>query len=926
MTRLQHRPYSHLHTVFAALLLAVSLTQVVYADDTASSPFAIEHTKYTLDNGLTLVVHEDSKAPIVAVNVWYHVGSKDEVAGRTGLAHLFEHLMFNGSENYDDDWFIAFDKVGATGLNGTTNQDRTNYFQVVPKNALDMTLWMESDRMGHLLGAVDQEKLDEQRDVVKNEKRQGENQPYGGVAKVLFENVFPNGHPYSWTPIGSMEDLAAASLDDAKNWFKQYYGAANATVVIAGDVKADEALAMVEKYFGDIPAGPALTKHERWVPQRSEKRSMTMYDRVPQARVYKIWNIPENGAPASDYLDLASRVLSSDKRSRLYNRLVYLERKASDISAFSFNNEIAGLFGVVATAIDPADMDYIKTAIDEEMAAFLKQGPTKSELKRVKNGLEADFVRGLEAVGGFGGKSDILASNQVYFDDPNAHVASLARQLNATPEIIRSTAEEWLSEGEFELTVLPFNDFTTSTSTVDRSTGVPVPGPAPEVQFDRLERAKLDNGLELILANRTAVPTVNMSLVFDSGFAGDYLQSPGVANLTMTMLDEGTKKRDALEISSELADLGTDIGSRAGINVSRVSMNTLKSKLEESLDIYADIVLNPSFPQDELERLREQTIVGIQRELSSPFGAGYRVLPKLIYGDDHQYSNPFSGSGTPESVAAITREDLQQYHSNWITGPNGTLIVTGDITMKELLPLANKYFGGLSSKASPSLDIAATKNRQKPVVYLLDRKGSAQSAIIGTTMLPAYGTPQELGLQTLNEVFGGSFNARLNMNLREDKGWAYGANSSIPGIKGERPLLITTQVQSDKTSDALLEIKQELTGIASDNPIQASEFSRALDKKILTLPGRWETASAVSSDIASLVNFDLDEAYWDNYVELLRAQELGDVQALAVEHFKANEMLWLVVGDLSQIEEPIRAADLGEVIIIGPDGEVLASE
>ncbi|MEO0367257.1 MAG: pitrilysin family protein [Pseudomonadota bacterium] len=912
---------------FLLLIASLCLVNPTFAKDAdlgdESSPLAIPYSKFVLDNGLTLVVHEDRKAPIAAVNVWYHVGSKDEKEGRTGFAHLFEHLMFNGSENYDYDWFKAFDRVGATGLNGTTNQDRTNYFQVVPKNALEMTLWMESDRMGHLLGAVTQEKLDEQREVVKNEKRQGENQPYGRVFGTILENVFPKGHPYSWSVIGSMEDLNAASLDDVKEWFKQKYGAANATIVVAGDVDPQETLALVEKYFGHIDAGPPLTKQSAWIAKRSGKHIQTMYDRVPQARVYKIWNVPQLGSAEADYLDLASRVLSSDKRSRLYNRLVYNERKASDISAFSFNSEIAGLFGVIATALDPADIDYIEQAIDEELAAFFKEGPTKAELERVKNGLRADFVRGLEKVGGFGGKSDILARNQVYSKDPNAYLESISRIEAANAKTVRDTAKHWLSDGEYVLRVMPFAKYSSTTSTVDRSTGLPEVGAAPTVEFDRLERATLDNGLKIILAQRDAIPTVNMRLMFNAGYSTDYLQKPGVASLTMAMLDEGTKTRDALEISTELAELGTYIGSSASINTSAISLDTLTSNLDASVALFAEIAQQPSFPQNELDRLIQQRIAAISQEKSSPFGMGYRALPKLIYGTDHPYSNPFSGSGNELSVASMTVDDLRQYHENWFKAENGTLIVTGDISMEQLVPLAEKYFNDLPSGTVPERTIDSVSSREAPVIYLIDRPNSQQSAIIATKMMPAYGFENELPMQLMNEVFGGSFNARLNMNLREDKGWSYGARSSIPNIKGQRPFLITTQVQSDKTAASLNEIQKELSQINSSKTIDRAELARALDKYTLTLPGRWETAAAVEGDIATLVNFDLDESYWDNYVTNLRSQTLESVQDSAAELINTDQMLWLVVGDLSLIQDEIESLGFGEVIVVDVEGTKL---
>ena len=344
-----------------ALLLCFAPALLAASSDDINIPFE----KFTLSNGLTVVVHEDKKAPIVAVNVWYHVGSKDEKAGRTGFAHLFEHLMFNGSENSNVDWFQPLERAGATGINGTTNQDRTNYFQVVPKNALDMTLWLESDRMGHLLGAIDQGKLDEQRGVVQNEKRQGENQPYGRVFETILKNVYPAGHPYSWSVIGSLEDLNAATVDDVHEWFKTKYGAANATLVLAGDISPEKGRELAEKYFGHIPAGPPQTKQTSWVAKRTEKHSQTIVERVPQARLYKVWNIPEWGSADADFLSVASDVLSSDKKSRLYNRLVYNEQVASDISAFSFNSEIGGLFGVVASALSPEKLDYINQAIDE---------------------------------------------------------------------------------------------------------------------------------------------------------------------------------------------------------------------------------------------------------------------------------------------------------------------------------------------------------------------------------------------------------------------------------------------------------------------------------------------------------------------------------------------------------------------------------
>ncbi|MFT7525215.1 MAG: zinc protease [Arenicella sp.] len=879
---------------------------------------AIPYTKHVLDNGLILLIHQDKKAPIVSVNVWYHVGSKDEKVGRTGFAHLFEHLMFNGSENYNDDWFKPFDRVGATGMNGTTNQDRTNYYQTVPKNALEMALWMESDRMGHMLGAIDQEKLDEQRDVVKNEKRQSENEPYGKVFNTIFENVYPQGHPYSWSVIGSMEHLEAASVEDVHEWFKTKYGASNATLVLAGDVEVESAKALVEKYFGHIASGPPLTKQSSWIAKRTGKHEQVMYDRVKQARIYKIWNIPEWGTEDADYLDIASAVLSSDKKSRLYNRLVYKERVASDISAFSFNSEIGGLFGIIATALDDDSLDYIDQAIDEELQKLITKGPTKEELFRIKNGSKAGFIRGLERISG---KAGALARNQVFSGDPNHYLKGIKRLAEANPKDIIRVSEKWLSDGQYSLRVLPFADYTSSATDVDRSTGIPIIGAAPSVSFDTIERTTLDNGLKVILAKRSAIPVVRMRLMVDSGFAADQNSKPGTANLTMQMLDEGAGDLDALEISTLLAQMGSRIGSSAGLDTSQIAMDTLKENLPQTLDIFSNIILNPTFPPSELERLKAQQLASIAQEKSSPFGLGYRLLPKILYGEKHAYSGPFSGSGNEKSIASMTVEDLKRYHQTWFKANNATLIVVGDISMDDVKPMLNKAFKGMRNGAVPVKRIDEIAPIKEPIIYLVDRPDSEQSAIMVAKMLPKYGFDGELQLQMMNEVLGASFNSRINMNLREDKGWSYGARSRIQNTQSQRPFIVRAPVQSDKTAESMSEIYKELSSLTSSQPAKPEELARSLDKRTLTLPGRWETASSVEGDIASMVKYNLKDDYWDKYVKELRDITLEQVNNSAKTYITPNNMVWLVVGDRSQIEQNIRNLNIGKVVLIDEEGK-----
>ena len=882
--------------------------------------FAIDipYTKFVLDNGLRLIVHEDHKAPIVAVNVWYHVGSKNEQPGKTGFAHLFEHLMFNGSENYNDDYFKPFDRIGATDMNGTTNFDRTNYFQNVPGSALDVALWMESDRMGHLLGAIDQARLDEQRGVVQNEKRQGENQPYGKAFRLIFENTYPAGHPYSWSVIGSLEDLDAASVDDVHEWFKTYYGAANAILSIAGDVDTETVRKKVEQFFGDIPSGPPVERQEAWVAKRENDRRMVLEDRVPQARIYKAWNIAAWEAEDTDHLDLVNDLLTSGKNSRLFKRLVYEDQIATDIRGFTYARELGGLFIVWATAQPGQDLAQVEREMDEEIERFLEYGPTAQELERVKIQHRAAFVRGVERIGGFGGKSDILASNEVYGGSPDFYKVRLQRVADASPDDLQQAAQRWLSSGALVLEVRPFPEYGTVASNVDRSK-LPETEKWPAVEFPELQRFQLSSGLDVILARRDAVPVVNFNLLLDAGYAADQFGVPGTGSLTLDMLDEGTTRRSALEISEQLARLGAQLRTSSSLDSSSVTLSALQPNLDESLEIFADVVRNPAFADDEFERLKKQQLARIQREKKTPLQMALRVLPKLIYSEDHAYGMPLTGSGTESSVAALTREDLQKFHGAWFVPNNATLIVVGDTTMQEIRPKLEQVFQGWKQGDVPSKNIAHVDHRPA-AVYLIDRPDSIQSIIFAGHVAPPKANPDEIAIESMNEVLGASFSARINMNLREDKHWAYVARTMLFDARGQRPFFVYAPVQADKTMESMQEIQNELMDIRGDRPPTDEEVARAKDKHTLTLPGRWETARAVSRSIAEMVRFDLPDDYWADYPGNVRGLQRADVVDAAKRIVQPDNMIWVIVGDREKIEPGIRELNLGELRLIDADG------
>ena len=887
----------------------------------AQEPVDVPYTKYVLDNGLRLIVHEDHKAPIVAVNVWYDVGAADEAPGKTGFAHLFEHLMFNGSEHFNDDYFKPFDRVGATGMNGTTNQDRTNYFQVVPTTALDMALWMESDRMAHMLGAVDQARLDEQRGVVRNEKRQGENQPYGKVFLTIFENTYPDGHPYDHSTIGSMDDLNAASLDDVRAWFETWYGAANAVLVVAGAVDPEDVRTRVERYFGHVPPGPPLVKPDVNLARRTEESRIVLQDRVPQARVYRAWNVAALGDPALDHLGLAGDVLAAGRSSRLYRRLVYENQIATDVSAFVLARQFGSLFILQATAQPGQDLAAVEAALDEELRAFLADGPAAGELARAQAGRRASFVRGVERIGGFGGKSDVLAASEVYLGSPDGHKRTQKNILTATPADVRAAAVEWLRRGALTVEVRPFPAYAAAESGVDRSSGPPAVTEFPAASFPARETTRLSNGLEVILARRTAVPVVDFNLLLDAGYAADQFALPGTARMALDMLDEGTTSRTALEIAETLEGLGTTLAARSGLDTSSVTMSTLKENLDASLDLFADVVLRPSFPEAEFDRRRRQQLAAIAREKVQPTGMAMRVFPRLLYGEGHAYGQPLTGSGSEAALQALGLDGLRAFHDTWFRPGNATLIVVGDVTLAELEPALEARFGTWEPGEVPRKNLGVVGRQPETVVYLIDRPDSEQSIIFAGHVAPPKSDARDLQIETVNDILGGSFTARVNMNLREDKGWSYGARSMLWDAAGQRPFIVLAPVQTDRTAESMAEIDNEIGGLrGGGRPPTAAELARVKDQRTLTLPGRWETNRAVMADLVEMVRFGLPEDHWETYAGAVRDLELADVRDEAGRLLQPDRMIWVVVGDRARIEESVRALELGPVRFLDADG------
>ncbi len=908
-------------SLIPSLLFVVLATANIVQAESATEQDLVPYEIYTLKNGLTLIVHEDKKAPIVAVNVWYHVGSKNEPVGKTGFAHLFEHLMFQGSENYKGEYLQTLEQLGASDLNGTTWFDRTNYYETVPKGALDRILFLESDRMGHLLGIIDQAVLDEQRGVVQNEKRQSDNQPYNKVWGYMLEQVFTKEHPYSWETIGSMEDLNAASLDDVRDWFKTYYGPNNAVLSIAGDVDAEEVRAKVETYFGDIPPGPPLAKFSEWVPRHKIDRRQIIEDRVSQPRLYLAWSAPAWGTADAAYLSMAAAILGQGKNSRLYKRLVYDEQIATDVALDPTFWEIAGLVYLELSPKQGVELDTLEAAAREELERFMKDGPTRKELQRIKAEHRSGFLRSLENIGGQPSKSAMLAKNMVYKSNPAHYKVTNQVIADATAKDLSDSVSEYLGQGAYIAEVHPYPELDV-TAGYDRSAPPPV-GEFAGVDFPSFERKVLDNGLTLIVANRSAVPVISMSLQINAGYAADQFGKPGTAALTMSVLDEGTKKRSALEISEELGLLGASLGAGADLDTASVSLSALSENLDDSLDIFGDVVLNPAFPDKEIERVRTQYLNTIKQEKTRPTNMALRVLPGLIYGEGHAYSQPLTGSGTEASMKAITRDDLMAYHDTWFRPNNATLVVVGDTTLDEIAPKIETLFRNWEAAEVPEKNIAAVAPTKTNGIYLIDKPGAEQSMIFATRLLPAKSEVNDIALTTINDIVGGLSSSRINMNLREDKHWSYGARSLIWPTQAQRPMIIYAPVQTDKTKESIQEIQSELNGVVGVNPASADELAHTKKTKTLSLPGRWETGSAVLGSLVEQVRYGLPDDYWDNYSDQINGLTLDQLSDAAGILVQPDEFVWVVIGDRAKIMEGLESLGIGDVIPLDADGQPL---
>ena len=904
----------------------------------------IAFEKYTLPNGLDVILHEDHSTPIVGVNVWYHVGSKNERPGRTGFAHLFEHMMFQGSKHYDNDYFGPLQKAGAR-LNGSTNQDRTNYWETVPSNYLELALWMESDRMGFLLPAMTQGKLDNQRDVVKNERRQSyENRPYGLAYEVILAAMLPPDHPYSWPTIGSMADITAASRGDVADFFRRYYHPGNASLSIAGDFDPKTAKRLVEQYFGPIPAGPKVAKLKPWVPELKDDARVEMTDRVGLARIYLNWLSVPLFAPDDAELDVLADVLAGGKTSRLYRLLVREKQIALDVQASQNSEEISGGFSIIATARSGHRLDELQAAILGEVARLQAEPPTAEEVARAVARYESQLVRALESVSEFGGRADRLNMYNIHTGDPGFLSKDFGRYLQVDPASVQRVARKYLGGKKMVLEVNPgpkttitpdprkpadktrqrlakghqesaLPESSSAREDADRAQ-LPKAGPKPQFHLPPIHRRVLSNGTQVLVVEKHEFPTVEVHAVFPEGRSGDPADRPGLMGLLTAVWDEGTKSRTADQIADELAGIGASLSVSTEWDVSAARLFSLKRALGKALDVFADVLQNPAFPEQELERQRNIALGRLTQVRNEPAVLASLAVAGTLYGPDHPYGKP--QFGTPHSLQAIGRDDLEAFYRARIRPDRATLVAVGDISPNEIVEALEKALAGWKSAGRPPEANFPPVPKAKPSrVVLVDKPGAAQSVISVCQIGARRNSPDYFPLVVMNSIFGGQFSSRLNMNLREDKGYTYGARTMCDWrVREPGPFMATASVQTAVTAPALVEFLKEFQGIAGNRPVTQKELEFNKDYLTRGYPAGFETAGNVASQLETLVQFQLPDDYFNTVVPKISAVTDEEVLRVAKKYLDLDHLAVIVVGDRSKIEPSLRALPIGKDLTV----------
>ncbi len=918
----------------AFLALVLSAPVAALADDAGRAPkLAIE--SYRLPNGLKVVLHRDPTVPRVTVCVAYHVGSKNERAGRTGFAHFFEHMMFRGTEhvpNYD----IPLQEAGAQS-NAFTSEDMTVYFEAVPSNFLERALYLEAERLGFLPSALDQHKFDTEREVVKNERRQSmENVPYGLAEETLLAGVFPKGHPYSWSVIGSMKDLGAATLDDLKEFFGEFYHPRNATLCLVGDFDPAEAKRLIERFFGPLQPGPEPAAVEAAAVPRVAKR-VEQTDDVQLPRFDFAWPTVADDHPDSPALGLLASILAGGDASRLHRALVMEKKVASEVGANSDTKEIAGLFTVEATAAEGAKPEELEAAVEAELKHLLENPPTAGELERAVAIFEKSTYASMTSPLG---RAIQLAIGFSQKDDPEYYRKDIERYYRVTPDDLARVAKTYLTPEKLVLLIKPGEDETPAVqagplaSDRDRSekaaprepkagpdwSVMPGPSEAQPFQPPKVVRRRLSNGIDLWVAEWHTLPIAQVQLLLPAGTSDDPQGKAGLATLAAAMLDKGTKAKSATELAEAFEQLGVTLGVGSGLDHTTVGFSTLTRNLDKSFRLVGEILTSPRLDPEDFARERQLQLTAL---LQGPDSAGWiaqRAFRALLYGQDHPYGSP--GDGFVETVKGLTLDDVREFAKAHYVPEGSILIVVGDVETDSLVKTLEGSLGAWKAEGEPRKDIpAATIEAQPGAVYLVDKPGAVQSVVSVGRRWYGRSDPRYFATLLGNRILGGDFLSRLNQNLRERNGFTYGAGSSFSFRRGESVWAVRTSVRTDATAPALREVIAELDSLAGDKPFTEEEVATAVGAEVRSYPDTFESPGSISGILADLAQHGLPPEELARYLERLQATKRGEILGAMASVVEPKERVVLVVGDRKTVEPKLRELGFREVRIVSPDGK-----
>lgn len=903
----------------------------------------IPYKKFLLPNGLTVILHEDDSDPLVHVDVTYHVGSGREEVGKSGFAHFFEHMMFQGSENVgDEEHFKIISEAGGT-LNGTTNSDRTNYFETAPANQLEKMLWLEADRMGFLLPAVTQEKFEVQRETVKNERGQRvDNAPYGLLGERVGEALFPEGHPYSWSVIGYLEDLDRADLDDLKRFFLRWYGPNNAVLTIGGRLNEQETLEWVNKYFGPIPAGPAVEDPVPVPVTLDADRYISLEDNVALPLLYMSWPTVAARHPDEAPLDVLNSILGEGRTSLMYKNLVR-DGKAVQAQANHGCAELACQFTLLALP-NPATgttLSQVEDIIRASLEEFETRGVEPDDLARVKAGIVSGLVFGLESVSG---KASQLAFFETFANNPNYIREEVARYENVTaddvlrvyeqyirgkPAVIMSIVPKGQIEGiagpdtweRYERTIpdAPSAEglaLREPADTFDRSVQPPASDVDLALALPELYRTELGNGIKVLGALNTETPTTALQIRIKTGQRNEPLDKLGLADMTAGMLGEATESSTNEDLSNRLALLGSQITIGSGDDFITVTVRSLTENLGETLDIAAERLFQPGFKEEDFARLKAQALQGIEFSKTQPAVTASGVYNQILYGRDNAVAYP--GQGLTATVSAITLDDVKAFYRDNFSAAVTSVVAVSDLSEAEMA----SQLAFLSDWEAAPVETAPLNpfpELATGTLYLIDKPDAAQSEIrIGKRAIPFDATGEYYRAGIMNFVLGGAFNSRINLNLREDKGYSYGAFSFFAGNEDYGSFTAQAGVRTDSTADSIRQFVNEMNAYF-ESGITAEELAFTKSAIGQRDARAYETPFQKLGFISNILTYDLPDGFVDEQKQILADMTVEEVNALAKAYLDTSEMVIVVVGDKDVILPSV--TELGyEIVELDADG------